>query len=88
MVMVKNDHGNNTILSSNGHGQMVKINRYFNTKKIWNCKDCHDQTWIDHFYHENFVILGMVIVKIGSTILTKEPQFWPNGQKIVVTGPP
>jgi hypothetical protein len=23
-------HDHNTILSSNGHGQMIKINRYFN----------------------------------------------------------
>jgi hypothetical protein len=98
MVMVKNDHfdhDHNTILSSNGHGLMVKINRYFNNfnkfqqfqkQKICNCKDCHDQIWIDHFFHENFVILGMV--EVGVTILTIEPQFWPNGQKIVVIGPP
>jgi hypothetical protein len=53
------------------------------TEKIWNCKDCHYQIWIDHFDHENFIILGMVLVKIGLTccILTLEPQFWPNGQK-------
>jgi hypothetical protein len=50
-------------------------------EKIWNCRDCHDQIWIDHFDHENFGILGMVMVKIGLTILTMETQFWPNGQK-------
>jgi hypothetical protein len=74
----------------NSHGQMVKINRYFNNfnKKIWNFRDCNDKIWIDHFDHEDFVILGMVMVKIGLTILTIEPQFWPNGQKIVVIGPP
>jgi Zn-finger protein len=52
--------------------QMVKINRYFNNfnnKKIWNCKDCHEQIWIDHFDHENVVIFGMVGVKIGLIIL-------------------
>jgi hypothetical protein len=27
------DHDHNTILSSNGHGQMDKIYRYFNNKK-------------------------------------------------------
>jgi hypothetical protein len=94
MVMVKNDHFDhdyNTILSSNGHGQMVKITRYFNNfnnNKIWNYKDFHDQIWIDHFDHKNFVILGMVMVKICLTILTIEPQFWSNGQKFVVIGPP
>jgi Zn-finger protein len=49
------------------------------TKTIWNCKDCHDQIRLDHFDHENFIILGMVMVKIGLTILTLEPRFWPNG---------
>ena len=79
------DHDHNALLSSNGHRQMVKINRSlnnfknFNNKKIWNCKECHDQIWIDHFDHENFGILGMVMVKIGLTILTIETQFWPNG---------
>jgi hypothetical protein len=34
---------------ANGHGQMIKINRYFNKfqqfqqQKIWNCRDGHDQ---------------------------------------------
>ena len=56
--------------------------------KIWNCRDCHDQIWIDHFDHENFGILGMVMVKIGLTILTIEPQFWPNGQKSWSSDPP
>jgi hypothetical protein len=60
---------------------------YFN-KTILNCKDCHDQIWIDHFDHENFGILGMFMVKINLTILTIEAQFWPNGKKIVVIGPP
>jgi hypothetical protein len=50
-------------------------------EKIWNCRDCRDQIWIDHFDHENFGILGMGAVKIGLTILTIETQFWPNGQK-------
>jgi hypothetical protein len=40
-----------------------------------------DKIWIDHFDHENFVILGMVMVEFGLTILTIEPQNWPNGQK-------
>jgi hypothetical protein len=43
----QNDHDHNyTILSSNGHGQMVKISRYFNKfqqQKIFKCRDCHDQ---------------------------------------------
>jgi hypothetical protein len=79
------DHDHNTILFLNGHGQMVKINSYFNKfqkfqqQKIWNCRDRHDQIWIDHFDYENFVILGMVMVKIGLTILTIEGQFPPNG---------
>ena len=60
----------------------------FNNKKIWNCKECHDQIWIDHFDHENFGILGMVIVKIDLTILTIETQFWPNGLNIVVSSDP
>ena len=93
--MVKNDHfdhDHNTILSSNGHGQMVKINRYFNNfnksqqfqqQKIWNCRDCHDQIWIDHFDHENFGILGMVMVKIGLTDLAIESQFWPRPSTII-----
>jgi hypothetical protein len=25
----------------------------FNDKKIWICRDCHDQIWIDQFDHEN-----------------------------------
>jgi hypothetical protein len=97
MVIGRNDHfdhDHNTILSSNGHGQMVKINRYFNKfqnfqqqQKIGNCRDCHDQIWIDHFDRENFGILEMVMVKIGLTILTIKTQLSPNGQKIVVIGP-
>ena len=58
-----------------------------NNKIIWKCKDCNDQVSIDHFDHENFVILGMVKVKIGLTILTIEPQFWPNGHR-TPTPPP
>ena len=60
----------------------------FNNKEIWNCLDCHDQIWIDHFDHKNFGILGMVMVKIGLTILTMETQFWPNGQKSWSSEPP
>jgi hypothetical protein len=78
---------------------MVKINRYFNNfnkfkqfqqQKNLELERCHDQILIDYLYfdHKNFVILGMVIVKIGLTILTIKPQFWPNGKKIVVIGPP
>jgi hypothetical protein len=86
MVMVKNghfDHDHNTILSSNSHGQMVKIKRYFNNfnkfqqfqqQKIWNCRNRHDKIFIDDFDHRNFGILRMTI----------EAQFWPSGQKIVV----
>jgi hypothetical protein len=68
---------------------MVKINRYFNNfnkfqtfqqQKIWNRRDCHDQIWIYHFDYENFGILGMVMVKIGLTILTIETQFWPKNR--------
>jgi hypothetical protein len=32
-------------------------------------------------------IVKIVMVKIGLTILTIEPRFWPNGQKIMVIGP-
>jgi hypothetical protein len=60
----------------------------FNNKEIWNCQDCHDQIWIDHFDHENLGILVMVKVKNSLTILTIEGQFRPNGQKSVVIGPP
>jgi hypothetical protein len=40
-----------SFLSSNGHGQMVKINKHFNNfnkfqqfkqQKIWDCRDGHD----------------------------------------------
>jgi hypothetical protein len=57
MVMVKMTH-HNTILSSNVHGRMVKINRYFKKfqqfkqQKIWNCSYGHDRIWIDHFDHD------------------------------------
>jgi hypothetical protein len=61
---------------------MVKINRYFNDyfnkfqhQKIWNCRDGHGQIWIDHFDHENFVIVGIVMVKFGLTIFNVKPQF-------------
>ena len=67
-------------LLSNGPGQMFKINRYFNNfnkfrqhqlQKILNyCRDGHDHIWIDHFNHENFVILEIVMVKFGLTILS------------------
>jgi hypothetical protein len=63
---------------SNGHGQTVKINGYFdnfNNIKIWSYRDCHDRIRIDYFDHTNFVILGMVLVKFVLTILTMEPQF-------------
>jgi hypothetical protein len=45
-----------TILSSNGHCQMVKITDISTilTTKIGNFKDCHDQIWIDHFDHGVF----------------------------------
>jgi hypothetical protein len=42
---------------------------FMNSKKIGNCRDEHGQIWIDHFDHENFVILGMVTVKFGLAIL-------------------
>jgi hypothetical protein len=64
---------------------MVKSNSFLNNlnkfqqQKIWNFRNCHD---------ENFGIFGMVMVKIGWTILTTETQFWPNGQKTVVIGLP
>ena len=75
--MVKNnylDHDHNAILSSIGHGQMVKIDRYFNNfnkfqqQNIWNCRDGRDHIWIDHFDQRTLI--------------------WPNGQKIVVIDPP
>jgi hypothetical protein len=83
------DHGHNDhfgldhttiipFLSSNGHGKMVKINRYFikfQQQKIWNCRDGYDQIWIDHSDCENLIILVMVMVKFGLTILTIELQF-------------
>jgi hypothetical protein len=60
MVMVKITILAMTIipfLSSNGHGQIVRINRYFNSvnkfqqfqqQKVWNCRDGLDRIWIDH----------------------------------------
>jgi hypothetical protein len=48
------------------------------TGKIWCCRDCHMIKFgltILSFDHENFLILLMVLVKIGSTILTIEPRF-------------
>jgi hypothetical protein len=63
-------------VSSSGHGQMVKINRYFNNfnrfKQFQQQKnlDCHNQIWIDHSDYN-----------YGTSI-------WPHGQKIVVIGPP
>jgi hypothetical protein len=77
--------------------QMVKINRYFNNfnkfqqfqqQKIWHGRDCHDKIWIDHFDLENFVILGIVMIRIGSIISTIEHQFGPNGQKSWSYDPP
>jgi hypothetical protein len=68
--------------------QFQLISKISTTKKIWNCRDCHDQIWIYHFDHENIGIFGMVMGKIGLTILTIETQFWPNDQKIVVIRPP
>jgi hypothetical protein len=35
----------------------------FNNKKIWNWRNDHDQSLIDHFDHENFVTMGIVMVK-------------------------
>jgi hypothetical protein len=85
MVLVKHDHFyHDIILSSNGHGQMVKINGLFNNfikfhqlqqQKIWNFRGGHDQIWIDHFDHETLIISGMVMVRFGLTILTIELQF-------------
>jgi hypothetical protein len=83
------DHDYNTILLSNGHGQVVKINRYFNNfNKFPKFNNKKSGIWIDQFDYENFGIFGMVMVKIGLSILTIETQFWPNGQKIVVIEPP
>jgi hypothetical protein len=53
-------------LSSNGHSQMAKINRFQQFQQISTTKNLtrrvgHDQ--IEHFDHDNFVILGMVMVK-------------------------
>ena len=68
-------------LFSNGHGQMVKINRYFDNinkfqpQNIWDCRYSHDQIGIDHFDRENFALLKKVIIEFGLTILTIEPQF-------------
>jgi hypothetical protein len=65
----RNDHfdrGHSTILSSKG--QNLQTFQQFQQQKIWNCRDCHDQIWIDHFDHENFVILRMIMVKFGLTI--------------------
>jgi hypothetical protein len=58
------DHDHNIILSSNGHGQMVKINRYFN-----NFNKFQQQ--------KKSGIVEMVMIKFGLTILTTEIlEFW------------
>jgi hypothetical protein len=83
MVMVKMTILTMTIipfLSSNGHGQIFKINRHFKifNKFSANCADGHDQIWIDHFDHENFGILGMIMVKFGLITLTMTPRISLN----------
>jgi hypothetical protein len=60
---------------------MVKINRYFKqistilTAEKSGIAEIQDQIWINRFDHEHFVILGIVMVRIGLTTLTIEPQF-------------
>jgi hypothetical protein len=60
----------------------------FQQQKILNCKDCHDQIWIDHFYHENFAILGMVMVKNWLDHFDHWTSILAKWSKIVVIGPP
>jgi hypothetical protein len=57
------------------NGQNLRIFQQFQQQKELELCDCHDQIWTDLIDHENFVISGMVMVKIGLTILTIEPQF-------------
>jgi hypothetical protein len=52
---------------------------------MWNYRDFHDQIRIDHFDHENFVTLEMVLVKFGLTI---EPQFCQMIKKSWSLDPP
>jgi hypothetical protein len=56
------DHDKNTIFIIKGSWSKLTdistILTNFKNKKLWNCGDGHDQISIDHFYHENFGILG------------------------------
>ena len=54
--------------------QLTDISTDFNNKIIWNCRNSHDQIWIDHFDRENLVTLLIVMVKFGLTTLTMSPQ--------------
>jgi hypothetical protein len=66
---------------------MVKIIRYFNNVNKFQQFQQQKPEIVDIFTIKfgltilTMNILGMVMVKIGLTVLTKEPQFWPNGQK-------
>ena len=55
--------------------QLTDISTDFNNKIIWNCRNSHDQIWIDHFDRENLVTLLIVMVKFGLTTLTMSPQY-------------
>jgi hypothetical protein len=52
------EHDHNTISSSNGQNEQIfqQFQQISTTKKIkiWKCRKCHDQIWIDHFDLENF----------------------------------
>jgi hypothetical protein len=65
------DHDHNTILSSNGHGQMVKINRYFNNFNKFQ-QLINKKSWIVEMAMIKF---GLTMIKFGLTILTIKPLF-------------